>query len=112
MAICRDAFPPLEPSAAARQTRTDDEFRSKMNDADIFKYLTWDENEGLSVPAIMAADLTKVPWIRPPSFEAQSPEYFARGAVYDSDALVVRPDHRRSVTAGLMLEATDEGEGR
>ncbi len=105
LAIYREAFAPLEPLAAARQALTDEEFRAQMNDPGVFKFLAWDEHEQACAMAIMAADLTKVPWISPQYFAAHFPEHFARHAIYYYQALLVRPDHQKSGTAGRMLEA-------
>lgn len=103
--IYRDAFAPLEPLAAARQALTDDEFRVQMNDPGVFKFLAWDDDGRACAMAIMAADLSKVPWISPQYFAARFPEHSARNAIYYYQALLVRGDHRKSGTAGQMLEA-------
>jgi GNAT superfamily N-acetyltransferase len=103
--IYREAFAPLEPLAAARQALTDEEFRGQMNDPGVFKFLAWDKDERPCAMAIMAADLAKVPWISPQYFAARFPEHFARGAIYYYQALLVRADHRKTGTAGRMLEA-------
>ncbi|MDQ6697732.1 MAG: hypothetical protein M3Z46_09795 [Actinomycetota bacterium] len=105
LAIYREAFAPLEPLAVARQALTDEEFRTEMTDPDVFKFLAWDDDEQACAMAIMAADLTKVPWISPQYFAAQFPEHYARRAIYYYQAVLVRPKHQKSGAAGRLLEA-------
>src|SRR3712207_1893444 len=90
--VYRAAFAPLEKLAAARQSLTNDEFLEEMVDPSVVKFVARDAEGNAVGLAFMATDLTKVPWISVPFFEAQFPDHMARQAVFYFGAMLVRPD--------------------
>ncbi len=105
--IYRAAFAPLETLAPVRQGLTDSEFRDQMFDPSVIKFVAWDENGEPAALAFMATDLSKVPWISVPYFQARFPEHFARGAIYYFVALLVSPAHHRGPWASRVLRAAN-----
>ena len=105
LVIYRAAFAPLATLAPARQALTDEEFLDQMFDPSVIKFVAWDENEEPAALAFMATDLSAVPWISVPYFQARFPEHFARGAVYYFGALLVSPDHQGGPWASRVLRA-------
>ncbi len=103
-AVYRAAFEPLERLSPARQALTDDEFLEAMHDESVVKFLGWDADRVPCAMAIMATDLSVVPWVSAPYFEARFPEHHARGAVYYFHALLVRPEFQGGPWARLLLE--------
>lgn len=101
--IYRAAFAPLDALAPARQSLTDDEFLAEMGDERVLKFLGWDRHEESVALAFMATDLSVVPWVSVPYFEARFPEYFARGAVYYVGGLIVRPENQGQPWAYRLL---------
>lgn len=105
LVIYRAAFGPLETLAPVRQGLTDEEFLDQMFDPSVIKFVAWDEEGEPAALAFMATDLSTVPWISVPYFRARFPEYFARGAIYYFEALLVSPDHRGGPWASRLLQA-------
>lgn len=103
LALYREAMAPLETLAAARQSLTDDEFLAEARDPSVLKFVGWDPAGAPCALSLVATDLTVVPWISAPYFEARFPEQYARRAVYYYGALVVRPDHKASTAAFALL---------
>jgi hypothetical protein len=103
LAIYRCAFAPLARLAPARQGLTDAEFLDQMADQTVIKFVAWDETDQPVALAFMATDLSSVPWISVPYFEARFPDHFARGAVYYFGGLLVRPEDQGGPWASLVL---------
>jgi GNAT superfamily N-acetyltransferase len=104
LAIYRDAFAPLDELAPARQSLTDEEFLDEMADTSVVKFLASDRGGVPCALAFMATDLSVVPWISLPYFQARFPEHYARGAIYYFGALLVRPELQGGAWARLLLE--------
>lgn len=104
LAVYRAGFAPLETRAAARQTLTDDEFLAEMRDPRVTKLVAFDAAGEAGSMAIVATDLSLVPWISVPYYAARFPEQFARGAVYYVNAAVVRPDRQGGPWAKVVLD--------
>ncbi|HEV2890364.1 MAG TPA: hypothetical protein VGX28_08300 [Frankiaceae bacterium] len=102
--VYRAAFAPLATRAAARQFLTDDEFRDEMRDARVTKLVAFDEAGEAGSMAIVATDLSLVPWISVPYYESRYPEQYRRGAVYYVNAAVVRPDRQGGPWTKVVLE--------
>jgi hypothetical protein len=101
--IYRSAFLSLERLAPARQALTDDEFMMEMRDERVLKFVCKDRAEDTVALGFMAADLSVVPWISPPYYEARFPDHFARGAIYYFGSLLVRPDRQGGSWATMLL---------
>jgi hypothetical protein len=101
--IYRSAFLPLERLAPARQSLTDDEFMMEMRDERVLKFVCNDGDQDTVALGFMAADLSVVPWISPPYFEARFPDHYARGAIYYFGSLLVRPDRQGGSWATMLL---------
>lgn len=104
LAVYRAAFAPLETRAAARQSLSDDEFRDEMRDPRVTKLVAFDERDEAGSMAIVATDLSVVPWISVPYYAQRFPEQYARGAVYYVNAAVVRPDRQGGPWAKVVLD--------
>ncbi|HYE76418.1 MAG TPA: hypothetical protein VEI97_00400 [bacterium] len=104
LALYRAAFAPLEAMAPARQAMTEEEFLHAMDDPSVVKFVGWDWEGQACAMAVMATDLSVVPWISPPYFEARFPEHYQRGAIYYFYALLVRPENQGGPWARLLLE--------
>lgn len=104
LAVYRAAFAPLATRAAARQSLTDDEFREEMRDPRVTKLVAFDERDEAGSMAIVATDLSVVPWISVPYYAQRFPEQYARGAVYYVNAAVVRPDRQGGPWAKVVLD--------
>ncbi len=105
--IYRAAFAPLETLAPVRQGLTDEEFLDQMFNPSVSKFVAWDENDEPASLAIVATDLSAVPWISVPYFRARFPEHFRRGAIYYFGALLVSPDHQGGPWASRVLRAAN-----
>ncbi len=102
--VYRGAFAPLIRISPARQALTDDEFLDAMEDESVVKFVGWDHQREPCAMAIMATDLSVVPWISVPYFEARFPDHFRRGAIYYFHALLVHPEKQGGPWARLLLE--------
>lgn len=102
--VYRAAFAPLELRAAGRQALTDDEFRAEMSDARVTKFVAFDDAGEAGSMAIIATDLSVVPWISVPYYAHRFPEHHARGAIYYVNAVVVRPDRQGGPWSKVVLE--------
>lgn len=108
--VYRAAFEPLETRAAARQSLTDDEFVEELAHPAVLKWLAWDDDHADGGrPAGMAfvtTDLSIVPWISLPYYQAHFPEHYARKAIYYFGGLLVHPEYQGSSAAAELLEAS------
>jgi hypothetical protein len=104
LAVYRAGFAPLELRSAARQTLTDEEFRAEMSDPRVTKFVAFDDNGAAGAMAIVATDLSVVPWISVPYYAHHFPEHYARGAIYYVNAVVVRPDRQGGPWSKVVLE--------
>lgn len=104
LSVYRSAFSPLETRSPARQALTDDEFHEAMDDESVVKFVGWDADRTPCAMALMATDLSMVPWVSPAYFAARFPEHHARGAVYYFHAILVRPEQQGGPWARLLLE--------
>jgi predicted GNAT superfamily acetyltransferase len=102
--VYRAGFAPLELRSAARQALTDDEFRAEMRDPLVTKFVAFDDEGEAGAMAIIATDLSIVPWISVPYYAHHFPEHYARGAIYYVNAVVVRPDRQGGPWSKVVLE--------
>jgi len=103
-AVYRAAFAPLQKLSPARQSLTDAEFYEAMQDESVMKFVGWDAKRTPCAMALMATDLSVVPWVSAPYFEARYPDHHARGAVYYFHALLVRSEFQGGPWARLLIE--------
>jgi len=104
LAVYSAAFAPLATLSAARQALTDDEFRAEMSDDRVTKFVAFDQDGEAGSMAIVATDLSLVPWISVPYYATRFPEHYARGAIYYVNAVVVRPDRQGGPWSKVVLE--------
>lgn len=104
--VYRAAFEPLETRAAARQSLTDEEFVEELAHPAVKKWVAWDELDRPCGMAFLTTDLTIVPWISLPYYQAHFPEHYARKAIYYFGGLLVHPDHQGTRAAVELLEAS------
>ncbi len=102
--VYRAALAPLEPLSPARQSLTDEEFFDAIASQSVVKFVGWNDEREACALALMATDLSVVPWISVPYFAARFPEHFGRGAIYYFCALLVRPQDQGGPWAQLLLE--------
>jgi hypothetical protein len=102
--VYQAAFAPLATRSAARQALTDEEFLDEMRDARVTKFVAFDGNGEAGSMAIVATDLSLVPWISVPYYAHHFPEHYARGAIYYVNAVVVRPDRQGGPWSKVVLE--------
>jgi hypothetical protein len=103
LGIYRSAFLPLERLAPARQSLTDDEFMAEMSDDRVLKFVCNDQEQATVALGFMATELSVVPWISPPYYEARFPDHYARRAIYYFGAMLVRPDRQGGSWATMLL---------
>lgn len=104
LAVYSAGFAPLQLRSPARQALTDDEFRAEMRDPLVTKFVAFDETGNAGSMAIIATDLSIVPWISVPYYAHHFPEHYARGAIYYVNAVVVRPDRQGGPWSKVVLE--------
>lgn len=102
--VYRAAFEPLEVLAAARQSLTDDEFMEEMEHPSVLKWVAWDDFDTPIAMAFMTTDLSILPWISLPYYQAKFPEHFERKAVWYFGGLLVHPDHHGTQVVMELLE--------
>lgn len=102
--VYRAAFAPLELRAPARQSLTDDEFLEAMGDETVLKFVGWNEDRKPCAMAIMATDISVLPWVSVPYFKARFPGHYERRAIYYFCALLVRPEDHGGPWARLLIE--------
>lgn len=104
LAVYQAAFAPLATKSACRQALTDDEFREEMRDPRVTKIVAFDDDGVAGAMAIVATDLSLVPWISVPYYATRFPEHHARGAIFYVNAVVVRPERQGGPWAKAVLE--------
>ena len=104
LGVYRGAFTPLERLSPTRQALSDDEFLAAMNDESVVKFVGWDRGDEPCAMAVMATDLSVVPWISVPYYVARFPDHHRRGAIYYFQAMLVRAQSQGGPWARLMLE--------
>ena len=104
LAVYRAAFEPLEHLSPARQALSDAEFLLAMDDESVVKFVGLDRSGEPCAMALMATELTTVPWISVPYFAARFPDHYRRGTVYYFHAILVRPEHQGGPWARVLLE--------
>jgi ribosomal protein S18 acetylase RimI-like enzyme len=102
--IYRDAFAPLEARSPARQSLTDEEFRHQMADPSVLKFVAFDRTDEIIGLALVASDLSTVPWISVPYYQERFPEHMAEGRLFYFGALLVRPDRQGGPWAKFLLD--------
>ncbi len=82
--IYRDSFAPLADLSAQKQLFSDGEFRTLMSSPTTLKFCGWsDDDDGrssLAALAVVATDLSLVPWLSEPFFAKLYPDQHARSA--------------------------------
>ena len=111
--LYRAAFAPLEPLAAGRQSLTDDEFREEMSEESVLKFVGWNRRDEPVAMAVVATDLSVVPWISPQFWAERYPDHAKRGAIWYFGALLVSPTVKggpwmRRLTIAAMTECARE----
>ncbi|MCU1484856.1 MAG: hypothetical protein JWN67_1602 [Actinomycetia bacterium] len=102
--IYRDAFAPLEVRSPARQSHTDEEFRHEMADPSVLKFVALDRNDEIIGLSLVATDLSTVPWISVPYYQARFPDHVAEGRLFYFGAMLVRPDRQGGPWAKFVLD--------
>ncbi len=106
--IYHAAFEPLEVLSPARQSFTDDELLRQLRSDKVFKFIGLDRNDVPCAMALLATDLTEVPWISPRYFAHRYPQWYDAERIYYISVIMVAPDQRHAgawVTA-LIRELT------
>lgn len=104
--LYRSAFSPLDTLAAGRQALTDDEFRAELVEESVLKFVGRDSHDRPVAMAIMATDLSTLPWISPAFWQERYPEQFARNAIFYVGALLVAPEAQGSMWFHRLLRET------
>jgi predicted GNAT superfamily acetyltransferase len=104
LAIYKASFAPLETLAAGRQSLSEAEFRAQLADRSVLKFVGRGRDGTATALALVATDLSAIPWISPPYFEARFPDHFRRHAIYYVDALAVAPNRQGGVWAYALLK--------
>jgi hypothetical protein len=107
--LYRSAFAPLETLAAGRQSLTDDEFREEMAEDSVLKFVGWNRHDEPVALAVVATDLSVVPWISPAFWAERYPDHAERDAIWYFGALLVSPTVKggpwmRRLTIAAMTE--------
>jgi GNAT superfamily N-acetyltransferase len=89
-----EAFAPLRLVSPHRQNLFEDEFHEEMNDERIIKFVLWDGDEAVGM-ALVATDVSAVPWVSAEYFAHRYPAHFADGRIYYFGALLMAPEHQR-----------------
>jgi hypothetical protein len=95
------AFGALRTASPCRQALTEAEFHEEMVDERIVKLTVWDGEEAVAM-ALLATDLSAIPWISPDYFETRFPEQYARGAIYYLGAILTAPHRREAGNAQIL----------
>lgn len=103
LAIYKESFAPLETLAAGRQALDDAGFRAQLTDESVLKFVSWDRDGKPCGLALVATDLSTIPWISPAYFAKRFPEHFRRQAIYYFDALAVAPGRQGGIWAYALL---------
>jgi hypothetical protein len=102
----RAAFEPLQTLAAARQTRTLEEFAEEMRDSRIEKYIAWNGDTPVGL-ATMTNDLSSLPWIEPAFYTSRHPRHAAQGTLFYLGYILVDPaPHSGTFTAYQTMSDT------
>lgn len=110
--IYRKAFEPLDVKSAARQSLTDEEFLEELAHPSVFKWLAYDEFDRPCALSFMTNDLSIVPWISLPYYQARFPEHYERKAIYYFGGLVVHPDYQGTPVVKDLLRTAMAKVGR
>jgi len=102
-----EAFAALRTASPCRQFLTEDEFMEEMADPRILKFVLWDDGEAVGM-ALVAEDLSAVPWISADYFAARFPLEYAEGRLFYFGALLTAPHARRNGNAKRLLAALSE----
>lgn len=94
--IYHAAFEPLEVLSPARQSFTDDELLVQLRSDKVLKFIGLDRNGVPCAMALLATDLTEVPWISPRYFAHHYPQWYEQGRLYYVSVIMVAPDQRHS----------------
>lgn len=99
------AFAPLAEQAPARQSFTREEFLAEMQDQRVLKFaLRGDEVVPVAI-ALVATDLSALPWVSEPYYAKRYPEQHARRALYYFGALLVaEPSQQEGCAKRLLAE--------
>lgn len=90
----RESFAPLATQSAQKQLLSDEEFRQLMGSPTTLKICGWTEDDELAALAVVAMDLSLVPWLSEPFFAAHYPDEHARGAIGCVMTILVGHQHR------------------
>jgi GNAT superfamily N-acetyltransferase len=102
-----EAFAALRTASPCRQFLTEDEFMEEMGDPRILKFVLWDEDEAVGM-ALVAEELSAVPWVSPDYFAVRFPLEYAEGRLFYFGALLTAPHARRAGNAKRLLAALSE----
>jgi predicted GNAT superfamily acetyltransferase len=103
-ALYESSFAPLETLAAGRQSLSEGEFRAQLADESVLKFVGRGRDDKITALALVATDLSAIPWISPPYYERRFPDHFRRSAIYYVDALAVAPTRQGGVWAYALLK--------
>ena len=102
-----EAFAALRTASPCRQFLTEDEFMEEMADPRILKFVLWDDGEAVGM-ALVAEELSAVPWVSPDYFAVRFPLEYAEGRLFYFGALLTAPHARRNGNAKRLLAALSE----
>lgn len=101
--VYRTSFEHLATRSAAKQVLSDGEFVALVTSPRTVKTCAWDRDELVGM-ALMAHDLTLVPWVSIPFFAQRWPGELAEGRLGYLLTILVHPDHRDGPWMRLMIE--------
>lgn len=92
--IYQESFEPLAELSAQKQVLTDLEFRTLLTSPSTLKFCGWTEDGELAALAVVATDLSLVPWLSELFFKKEYPEEHARAALGCVMTILVATQHR------------------
>lgn len=101
--VYRASFEHLATRSATKQILSDAEFVALVTSRRTVKTCAWDREELVGM-ALMAHDLTLVPWVSIPFFAQRWPDELADGRLGYLLTVLVHPDHRAGPWMRLMIE--------
>jgi hypothetical protein len=80
--VYRTAFGSLDELSPAKQSMSDEEFRSEMRTPSVTKYMSRNQDGRVRALACVTTDPARVPWLSPAYYRKRFPDQFARGAMF------------------------------
>lgn len=89
-----ESFEPLAELSAQKQLLTNTEFSTLLSSSSTLKFCGWTDTNELAALAVVATDLSMVPWLSEPFFKKEYPDEYARGALGCVMTILVVAEHR------------------